>query len=118
MGESLPRFEIEPLSEEDGGGYLIRFPEFPGCMADGDTPEQAIAEGRDALKSYRETLRELGRPVPEAGAAAFSGKWSQRVPRSLHAALARRAEAEGVSFNTLCASLLAEGLGRREDGKH
>ncbi|MDK9722664.1 MAG: type II toxin-antitoxin system HicB family antitoxin [Rhodospirillales bacterium] len=114
MGNSLPRFEIEPLSQEDGGGYLIRFPDYPGCIADGETPEEAIAEGRDALQSYVETLKELGRPIPKAGEDAFSGKWSQRVPRSLHAALARRAALEGVSFNTLCVALLAEGIGKRE----
>jgi antitoxin HicB len=64
MAETLPRFEIRPLSDDDGGGYLIEFPDYPGCMADGETPEAAIAEGRDALASYVATLRELGRPVP------------------------------------------------------
>ena len=35
-------FEIRPLSEEDGGGFLITFPDLPGCMSDGETPEEAI----------------------------------------------------------------------------
>ncbi|MXZ80021.1 MAG: type II toxin-antitoxin system HicB family antitoxin [Gammaproteobacteria bacterium] len=60
----LPRFEIRPLDEGEGGGYLIEFPDFPGCIADGETPEEAMLEGADALKSYLETLREPGRPVP------------------------------------------------------
>jgi antitoxin HicB len=108
---TLPRFEIRPLSQEEGGGYLIEFPDFPGCIADGETPEEAMSEGRDALNSYRQTLEELGRDVqsPEA----YSGQWRQRVPKSLHASLARRAMQEGVSLNTLVATLLAEGLGRR-----
>jgi predicted RNase H-like HicB family nuclease len=29
--------EITPLSKEDGGGFLITFPDLPGCMADGET---------------------------------------------------------------------------------
>lgn len=62
--ERLPRFEIRPLTEDEGGGFLIEFPDFPGCMADGETPEEAIREGRDALRSYHRTLEELGRPVP------------------------------------------------------
>jgi len=33
--------------------------EFPGCMADGETPGEAMREGADALKSYLETLRQL-----------------------------------------------------------
>ena len=79
---------------------------------DGPSPEQAIVEGRDALKSYLATLRELGRPVPASG-EVYGGQWRQRVPKSLHAALARRAEREGVSLNMLATTLLAEGIGRR-----
>jgi len=42
------RFEIRPLAPEEGGGYLITFPELPGCMADGETIEQAIKNGGEA----------------------------------------------------------------------
>lgn len=110
--QTLPRFEMRPLSEEEGGGYLIEFPDYPGCVADGETPEEAMKEGEDALKSYRTTLHELGRPIPTTG-EVFGGQWRQRVPKSLHAALARRAEHEGVSLNMLVTTLLAEGIGRR-----
>jgi len=110
--DTVPRFEIRPLSEAEGGGYLIEFPDYPGCMADGETPEEAIREGRDALDSYRRTLAALGRPLPHDG-DAFGGQWRQRVPKSMHAALVRRAEREGVSLNTFVVALLAEGLGRR-----
>jgi antitoxin HicB len=110
--KTLPRFEIRPLSKEEGGGYLVEFPDFPGCVADGETPEMAVREGRDALASYLLTLEELGRPVPETG-EVYGGQWRQRVPKSLHAALARRAEREGVSLNMLVTTMLAEGIGRR-----
>jgi len=110
--KSLPRFEIRPLDDNEGGGYLIEFPDYPGCVADGETPEEAIREGRDALASYVATLDELGREVPPTG-EAFGGQWRQRVPKSLHAALVRRASREGVSLNMLVTALLAEGLGRR-----
>jgi len=112
MMNDLPRFEVRPLDEAEGGGYLIEFPEFPGCIADGETPGEAMKEGADALKSYLETLRQLGRPVPSEG-EVFGGQWRQRVPRSLHAALVRRADREGVSLNMLVTTMLAEGLGRR-----
>jgi antitoxin HicB len=112
--ETLPRFEIRPLSEEEGGGYLIEFPDYPGCVADGETPEEAMIEGRDALTAYIRTLEELGRAIPNPKSDAFSGQWRLRVPRSMHAALARRADREGVSLNSLVTAILAEGLGRRE----
>jgi antitoxin HicB len=112
--DTLPRFEIRPLSEEEGGGYLIEFPDYPGCIADGETPEEAMHEGRDALTAYVRTLEELGRAIPNPKSDAFSGQWRLRVPRSMHAALARRADREGVSLNSLVTAMLAEGLGRRD----
>ena len=108
----LPRFELRPLSEVEGGGYLVEFPDYPGCIADGETPNQAIQEGRDALASYIGTLQDLGRPVPSSG-EVYGGQWRQRVPKYLHAALARRARQEGVSLNMLVTTMLAEGIGRR-----
>ena len=67
MTGKLPRFEVRPLSEEEGDGYLLKFCDYPGCIADGDTPEQAIREGADALKSYLATLGELGHKFPVSG---------------------------------------------------
>jgi antitoxin HicB len=58
-------FEVRPLPQEDGGGYLITFPNLPGCMSDGDTPEEALHNGLDAAKSWLETAREFGDPIPQ-----------------------------------------------------
>jgi antitoxin HicB len=57
---TLPIFEIRRLSVEEGSGYLIEYPNFPGCIADGETPEEAIREGRDALSFYLRSFEELG----------------------------------------------------------
>src|SRR5690242_8377107 len=32
-------FQVRPLAQEEGGGYLIEFPDIQGCMSDGETPE-------------------------------------------------------------------------------
>ena len=106
-------FEIRPLSKDEGGGYAITFPDLPGCRSDGATPEQAIENGRDALASWLEVAREFGDPTPKPF-SAVSGRFVQRVPRSLHARLIAQAQAEGVSLNSLVLSLVSQGLGRRQ----
>ena len=112
---SLYPFEIHPLPEEDGGGYLISFPDFSECISDGETPEEAIRNGFDALQETIYALESMNLPVPEPeSGGSYSGKFVQRVPKSLHARLAARAKQEGVSMNALVTSMLAESLGKRE----
>ncbi|RJG46344.1 type II toxin-antitoxin system HicB family antitoxin [Mesorhizobium sp. DCY119] len=55
---------IEPLSAEDGGGFSAVVPDLPGCMSDGDTPEQAIANVQDAIAVWIEAAQDLGRSIP------------------------------------------------------
>jgi antitoxin HicB len=59
------RFLIRPLTEEEGGGYLITFPDVPGCMSDAETPEEAVVNGRDALKCCLITMKEFGAVIPK-----------------------------------------------------
>jgi antitoxin HicB len=109
-------FRVRRLGDDEGGGYLVEFPDLPGCISDGATIEEAIANGGDALRSWIATAQEFGDPVPPPSPPedeAYSGRWNLRVPKSLHRRLAERAKAEGVSLNTLTVSLLAEALGRR-----
>ena len=109
-------FTIKELSEEDGGGVLIEFPDLPGCMSDGETIEEAIANGADAVKAWITVAKERGITIPSScNDEKMSGKWVQRVPKSLHAKLARQAQQEQVSLNTLVVSLLSESLGIRQN---
>ncbi|GLS17169.1 HicB family protein [Labrys miyagiensis] len=55
---------LEPLPSEDGGGFVAIVPDLPGCMSDGETPEEAIANVKDAIVVWIETAREMGRPIP------------------------------------------------------
>lgn len=105
-------FNVQRLAPDDGGGYLVTFPDLPGCMADGETVEEAIQNGRDAVMSWIATAREFGDPVPQPGSGGEPVRFVQRLPRSLHARLVARAKAEGVSLNTMVVTLLAEGVGR------
>ena len=106
-------FEVRPLSKDEGGGYSISFPDLPGCLSDGATPEEAIANGRDALRAWLSVAQEFGDQLPRPY-SVVSGRFVQRLPRSLHAQLIARAKEEGVSLNTLVVSLVSQGIGRRQ----
>ncbi len=108
---------IAPLSPGDGGGYMITFPDLPGCITDGETMEEVLINGRDAFNSWIAAQVDMGRVIPAPTHYDEEGKpvkFVQRLPRSLHASLQARAKAEGVSLNTLVLALISEGLGRRE----
>jgi predicted RNase H-like HicB family nuclease len=55
---------VEPLSVAEGGGYLATVPELPGCMSDGETPEQAIEHVHDAIIQWIDAAKSLGQPIP------------------------------------------------------
>jgi predicted RNase H-like HicB family nuclease len=65
MSQLRYRVVIEPLSEDDGGGFLATVPDLPGCMSDGETPEEALVNVQDAILAWIEAANELGRTVPE-----------------------------------------------------
>ncbi len=85
-------------------------------MSDGETIDEAIANGEDAKRCWIGAMNEAGRPVPPPSfepAENYSGKWQLRAPKSLHRRRAERTKRQGVSLNTLAVTLLAEGLGGR-----
>ena len=75
-------FTVRPLSKEEGGGYLVEYPDIPGCMSDGETVEEAIANGREALLDCLEVFKESGRKIPRPSIEA--AQWRQRLPRTLY----------------------------------
>ncbi len=102
---------IRPLTHEEGGGYLIEYPDLPGCIADGETPEEALSRGKDAIQDWIQTALAHGDTIPSPH-SDMSGKWQLRLPKSLHASLKERARYEGVSLNTLVSTMLAKSMGR------
>ena len=112
--------EISPLSAEDGGGFLITFPDLPGCMSDGATVEEAITNGRDAFSAWVAAAIDRGKPIPKPTAKPFelveaSGKFVTRLPKTLHARLVAMARQEGVSLNTLVLTLISESVGHKKE---
>jgi len=117
---------VRPLTDDEGGGFLITFPDLPGCMSDGETIEKAIENGRDAFLGWIAVQADLKREIPKPRwrqeedktiPLSVSGKFIQRVPKTIHAKLVQRAKQEGVSLNALVLAFIAEGIGKRQ-GKH
>jgi len=56
---------IQPLSASDGGGFVALVRDLPGCMSDGETPQEALANVGDAIACWIEAAHEMGRPIPD-----------------------------------------------------
>jgi antitoxin HicB len=106
-------FSVRKLSSDEGTGYLAEALDLNGCIADGETVEEAIYNLEDAITSWIKTAQELGKPIPLPSSESYSGKWVIRTPKSLHRKLTELSRIEGVSLNTLTVSLLAERVGTR-----
>ena len=65
---------IEPLPEEEGGGFLATVPDLPGCMSDGATREEAARNVEDAIAAWIEEARALGRPIPAPRRPVVAGE--------------------------------------------
>ncbi len=63
---------IERLSKEDGGGFAGYVPDLPGCMSDGESHDEALANTRLAIAEWIETARRLGRTIPAPGSSRRS----------------------------------------------
>ena len=91
---------LQHISDETGSYFLASVTEFDGCVCQGQTYVEAYEKIRDTMEKWIEAKLASGLPVPEpVDERQFSGKFSLRVPRSLHARLALDAIREGVSLN-------------------
>lgn len=102
------------LTPDESGGYVVSVLEFPGCIAEGDTAEQALANYERAAESWVEVSlshdREIKEPVDFDG---YSGKVALRLPRSLHRQIAELAEMEDVSINQLLVTSISYYAGEK-----
>ena len=58
------RYEIVVYWSDADDSYVAEVPELPGCMSDGDSYAEAVANAEDAMRAWIETANELGREVP------------------------------------------------------
>lgn len=59
------RYEMIIYWSDEDDAFVVEVPELAGCMADGATYQEAIANAEIAIREWIETAQELGRPIPE-----------------------------------------------------
>lgn len=100
------------IPDDETGTYTAKIAEFPGCVAQGDSPEEAYQNLEAAAESWIEELLGMGEGVPEPAASnSYSGRVALRLPKSLHRNAAQLAEREGTSLNQFLVAAVAERVG-------
>ncbi len=104
-------YRMEIVPDPDEGGFVISFPELPGCMTYGDTLEDALHNAEDAKREWFTAAIEEGAVIREPQETErYSGQFKLRIPKSLHRQIAIRARNEGVSMNQYCVYLLSKNI--------
>ncbi len=92
------------------GGYLIEFPDLPGCMSQVDDLSEVTSTAEEIRTLWIETEHAEGREIPlPSTPSSYSGKFNVRLPRALHRRLSLSADREGVSLNQYLVSVLSAG---------
>jgi antitoxin HicB len=109
------KYPIELIPDNDEPGYVAIHPDLEGCMAQGETADEAVAQLNAARELWIRTRFEDGLPIPEPkDNEEYSGRVLLRMPPWLHAKAAHVAKHQGVSLNQLLVSAIAERLGAWE----
>ena len=100
---------------DESGLFTAKIAEFPGCITEGDTAEEALSNLREVARDWVRASAASRYSIPDPSSIELrqSGKFLIRTTRSLHRKLMEGAEQEGVSFNQYVSTLLAEAVGMR-----
>ena len=102
-------YRMELVEDETEGGYVVSYPDLPGCISCGETIEDAIMNAKEAKKLWLETALEEGLEIYEPDSLEhYSGQFKLRLPKSLHRSLAEHSKREGISMNQYCLYLLTK----------
>ena len=59
------KYEMVVYWSNEDGAYVVEVPELPGCMADGNTYEEAIDNTLLVIREWMEIAKEIGREIPK-----------------------------------------------------
>ena len=102
-------YKMEIVEDSEESGFVVSYPDLPGCITCGETVEAAVENALDAKKAWLQAALEDGIEIHEPDSLEeYSGQFKLRMPRSLHRALAEHSRQEGISMNQYCVYLLAK----------
>lgn len=102
-------YKMEVVEDKDEGGYVVSFPDLPGCITFGDTIKEAVENAVEAKRVWIEAALEDGVAIYEPdNLENYSGQFKLRIPKSLHRSLAEHSKREGISMNQYCLYLLTQ----------
>jgi antitoxin HicB len=100
------------LCPNEDGTWFARIVELPGCMTEGGTEAEALANLTDAMREWLHAQLEDGNSIPlPSSEQRYSGKLVLRMASTLHRDLAERASRAGISLNALICMELAKSAG-------
>lgn len=99
------------VTADEEGGFLVRFPDLPGCFTQVDDVDDIGPMAEEIRTLWIETEYERGADIPlPTYPEEYSGKFNLRLPRSLHRRLTEAATRDGVSLNQYVVMLLSDGV--------
>jgi predicted RNase H-like HicB family nuclease len=107
------------LIPEDDGTFSAEILEFPGCFAQGNTPNEAFSNLEEAAKVWIEASLAQGLNIPSPSLnQSYSGKIALRIPRSLHKRAAQMAARDSTSLNQFLITAISSRIGAEDYHAH
>ncbi len=108
----ISRYSVVVAWSEEDGEYVATSPEWPELSWLATSEPEAIGGLRTVIAEAIQVLKDQRSPIPSPRPQpAYSGQVRLRMPKSLHQAMAARADQEGVSLNTLALMYISRGVG-------
>lgn len=102
-------YRMEIVEDKDEGGYVLSYPDLPGCMTCSDSLDDLLELAKDAKETWILGMLEDEKEIPlPSDLQSYSGQFKLRIPKSLHRSLSMHAKEEGISMNQYCLYLLAK----------
>lgn len=99
------------LVPDADGGFAAEILEWPGCLGEGETADEAMIDLEQSMETWLEVMLKDGRPIPEPLERDFSGRLALRLPRDVHRRVTVRAQLDGVSINQFIVGAIEGRLG-------